>query len=215
MVKIRPFDESDRNAIRQLCCDVADRGEAIENIFFDREIAADLLTSYYTDYEPQSSFIAEVDGKVVAYINGCLDNRRYGLAVLFLIIPKLIIKGLIRGVFLRRELWQILKAMLRNWRRILVWRKQSFHSHQGHLHIGVAKVFRGQQLGEQLMNTLLSYVKGRNIDEITASANDDNVAACHFFEHLGFIANNRYSMIMAHGNSFKEYGSISYVKKII
>src|SRR4051812_28964515 len=133
MIKIRPFNKADRNVIRKICCDVADRGEPIENIFPDREFAADLLTSYYTDYEPESSFVAEADGQVVAYINGCMDNRRYGLAVLFLIVPKLLIKGLMRGVFFRHEFKQMVKAMLKNWRRIFIWRKQSFHSHQGHL----------------------------------------------------------------------------------
>ena len=215
MVKIRSFNKEDRAAVRQICCDVADRGETIENFFPDREFAADLLTAYYTDYEPESSFVAEVDGKVVAYINGCLDNRRYGLVLLFLIIPQLIVKGLIRGVFFRFEFWQIFKVMLKNWRRVFIWRKKSFHSYQGHLHIGIIKIFREQQIGRQLVNTLLAYAKGKNSQELTASVHEGNAIACSFFEHLGFIAKERNSMVMAYGNSVKEYTSISYVKTIV
>ncbi|MBF0490422.1 MAG: GNAT family N-acetyltransferase [Candidatus Omnitrophica bacterium] len=215
MITIRPFNKTDRAALRQICCDVADRGEKIENFFPDREFAADLLTSYYLDYEPDSTFVADVDGAVVGYINGCLDNRRYGLAVMFLIIPKLIIKGLVRGVFFRREFLLIFKSMLKNWRRVFVWRKQSFHSHQGHLHIGVAKGFRTQSIGQKLVRALLDYARQNNIHELAASVHDGNTAACRFFEQLGFVARDQYPMMMAYGDSFKEYHSVSYVKSII
>lgn len=215
MTTIRPFQKTDRNAVRKICCDVADRGEPIENIFPDREFAADLLTCYYTDFEPESSFVAESNGKVVAYTNGCLDNRRYGLAVMFLIMPKLILKGLIRGVFFRREFIQIIKAMVKNWKRLFVWRKQSFHSHQGHLHIGVARDFRGHQTGRQLINTLLEYAKKNQVTEMAASVSDQNTSACLFFERLGFVAKDRYPMMMAYGDSFQVYHSISYVKTIV
>ncbi len=53
---------------------------------------------------PESSFVAERDGQVVGYINSSLDNRRFGLVLMFIIIPFLILKGFIRGVFLRGEL---------------------------------------------------------------------------------------------------------------
>lgn len=51
-INIRPYNLKDRAALRTLCCDVADRGGPIENFFPDRDFAADLLTGYYTDYEP-------------------------------------------------------------------------------------------------------------------------------------------------------------------
>ncbi len=213
MVKIRLFNKMDKKSVRQICCDVADRGEPIENFFPDREFAADILMSYYTDYEPESFFVAESEGKVVAYINGCLDNRRYGLALIFLIVPKIIVKGFVRGVFFRKEFWQVLKATLKNWRRIFLWRKKSFHSDQGHLHIGVSKDFRRQKVGELLANAFLIHAKEHNASQITASVYDGNIAACRFFETLGFIASDRYPMVMAYGKNLKVYHSVSYVKK--
>ena len=214
MITIRAYNKLDRDAIRQICCDVADRGGAIENFFPDRDFAADILTGYYTDYEPENSFVAESDGKVVAYVNGCLDNRRFGLVLLFIITPQLILKGLIRGVFFHPEFWQIFRAMLQNWRRIFIWRKKSFHSHQGHMHIGVSKAFRRQQIGKQLVNAFLNYAREQKIDQMTASVHDGNLAACRFFDSLGFIAQEHYPMIVAYGNSFKEYYSIFYVKNL-
>jgi len=215
MINIRAFTKNDREVVRQICCDVADRGEKIENIFHDRQFAGDILTNYYTDYEPESSFVAESEGKVVAYINGCLDNRRYGLVILFIIVPKMIVKGFLRGVFFRGEFYHMIKAMLKNWRRIFVWRKKSFHSHEGHVHIGVAKDFRRHQIGEQLVNAFCHYAKEHKVREITASVHDANTSACQFFEHLGFLPKERYAMVMVCGNSFKEYHSICYVKSLV
>ena len=60
-------------------------------IFFpDRDVAGDLLTKYYTDYEPQSTFVAECDGRLIGYINGCMDNRRYGLVMFWILMPALL-----------------------------------------------------------------------------------------------------------------------------
>ena len=133
---------------------MADRGGPIENFFPDRDVAADLLTKYYTDYEPQSTFVALCDKRMVGYINGCMDNRRYGLVMFWLLMPSLLIKAFKRGIFFRPEIRQMFGGMLKNWRRIFVWRKKSFHSHQGHLHIGIARDFRGQQVGRNLVEYL-------------------------------------------------------------
>ena len=62
---IRKFEDKDRAAVRKICCDTADRGEPIERFFPDREVAADLLTGYYTDYEPSSTFVGEFQAQVV------------------------------------------------------------------------------------------------------------------------------------------------------
>ena len=215
MISIRPYMPTDRASLRQICCDVADRGEPIENFFPDREFAADFLTAYYTDYEPSASFVAEVDGRVAGYVNGCLDNRRFGLVMLFLIIPQSLLKGLVRGVFVRKEFWKILHAMLKNWRRALIWRKQSFHSHQGHFHIGIAKNARGQNLGTTLVHALLDEARIKGMVEMTASVHDGNTAACRFFEHLGFEAREKYPMMMASGDSLVQYHSILYVKSLV
>src|SRR5476651_2072814 len=100
-INIRSFRPEDRPALRTLCCDVADRGGPVENFFPDRDLAADLLTKYYTEYEPQATFVAECDGRLAGYINGCMDNRRYGLVFFWLLLPPLLIKGFKRGIFFR------------------------------------------------------------------------------------------------------------------
>ncbi|MBF0571678.1 MAG: GNAT family N-acetyltransferase [Candidatus Omnitrophica bacterium] len=204
----------DRAALRKLCCDVADRGAPIENFFPDREIAADLLTKYYTDYEPQSTFVALCDERIVGYINGCMDNRRYGLVVFWLLLPAMLIKAFKHGLFFRPEIRQLLCGALKNWRRIFVWRKKSFHSHQGHLHVGIAGDYRGQQLGHNLVNTLAERAAGLGIAELAASVHDANKSAGGFFEALGFVVRERYPMVLIRDGKEEHYHSLLYVKTI-
>lgn len=211
---IRPYRAEDRPGLRTLCCDVADRGRAIENFFPDREVAQDLLTRYYTDYEPQSSFVAICEGRLVGYINGCMDNRRYGLVMFWLLIPALFVKAFKRGLFFRPEIQQLLRGALKNWRRLFSWRKKSFHSHQGHLHIGIAADFRGQRLGQGLLKALVDYAQKRGIVELAASVHEANKPAAAFFVSQGFQVRERNPMIQIRDGKEEHYHSLSYVKTI-
>jgi len=214
-INIRPYKTEDRASLRALCCDVADRGAPIENFFPDREVAADLLTKYYTDYESQSTFIAESDGRLVGYINGCMDNRRHGLVMFWLLTPALLIKAFKHGLFFKSEIHQMYRGIFKNWRRIFVWRKVSFHSHQGHLHIGIAGDFRGRQVGRNLVNSLMVHAAQSGITELAASVHDGNKAASDFFETQGFVVRDRYPMILIRDGKEEHYHSLLYVKTIL
>src|SRR5690349_14905436 len=66
----RKYRPSDRDIVRQLCCETGLLGTPIDPVFEDREIFADYLTAYYTDWEPESAFVLEVDGEVKGYLLG-------------------------------------------------------------------------------------------------------------------------------------------------
>jgi hypothetical protein len=87
---IRAFRASDRAAVRRLCCQTGFLGTPIDPVYEDRELFADFLTTYYTDHEPESSFVLEVDGELKGYLLGSrkpLLNQLYSFQqnlVLFL-----------------------------------------------------------------------------------------------------------------------------------
>jgi ribosomal protein S18 acetylase RimI-like enzyme len=151
---------------------------------------------------------------MVGYINGCMDNRRYGLVMFWLLMPSLLIKAFKRGIFFRPEIRQLFGGMLRNWRRIFVWRKKSFHSHQGHLHIGVAGDFRSQRVGRNLLNALADHARDMGIAQLAASVHDANKAAVVFFETQGFVVRERYPMVQIRDGKEEHYHSLLYVKTI-
>lgn len=79
---IRNYRPSDREAIRALCCSTGFLGEPIDPVYEDRELFADFLTTYYTDHEPESSFVLEMQGEIRGYLLGCrcpLRNQLYSL----------------------------------------------------------------------------------------------------------------------------------------
>src|SRR6201996_9450661 len=67
---IRPYRSGDRAAIRSICADTGFLGQPIAPVFEDRELFADYLTGYYTDGEPESTFVCEIDGEVKGYVMG-------------------------------------------------------------------------------------------------------------------------------------------------
>jgi hypothetical protein len=87
---IRNYRPSDRAAVRSLCCMTGFLGEPIDPVYEDRELFADFLTTYYTDHEPESSFVLEIDGELRGYLLGCrkpLRNQLYSFyqnVILFL-----------------------------------------------------------------------------------------------------------------------------------
>jgi GNAT superfamily N-acetyltransferase len=69
-LSIRKYQASDRDVVRRLCCDTGFLGNPIDPVFEDRELFANFLTGYYTDWEPESAFVLEVNGEVKGYLLG-------------------------------------------------------------------------------------------------------------------------------------------------
>src|ERR1044071_4224803 len=67
---IRGFRASDRAAVRRLCCETGFLGTPIDPVYEDHELFADFLTTYYTDHEPESSFVLELEGEICGYLLG-------------------------------------------------------------------------------------------------------------------------------------------------
>jgi Histidine phosphatase superfamily (branch 1) len=79
---IRSYRASDREAVQRLCCETGFLGEPIDPVYEDRRLFADFPTTYYTDHEPESSFVLEMDGEIRGDLLGSrrlLQNQLYAL----------------------------------------------------------------------------------------------------------------------------------------
>jgi GNAT superfamily N-acetyltransferase len=110
---IRPYRPADRAAVRAICADTGFLGNPIDPVFEDRELFADYLTSYYTDAEPDATFVCELDGEVKGYVMGSRfpkRKKRYEARML----PVLVLRGLWRcftrpyNAATRKYVWWIL-----------------------------------------------------------------------------------------------------------
>lgn len=140
---IRPYRESDRESVRRICCNTADKGDPVERFFRDREVFADLVIRYYTDEEPGSTWVAESGGQVAGYLTGCLDTRRYWRAVRLRIIPAALARALARGTFLHRETGRLFLKGVRAFLRGDLRRRVDLARYPAHLHINILRHPRG------------------------------------------------------------------------
>lgn len=94
--RIRPYRPADREAVRRICCETGAAGAPVDALFSDREVFADCLTRYYTDFEPETALVAEHDGEVVGYLTGCVRYHQYRvvqrLLMALTVAPKVLIR---------------------------------------------------------------------------------------------------------------------------
>lgn len=183
-VIVRPYEPRDRAAVREICCDTADAGEPVERYFPDREVFADLLTRYYTDIAPEFSWVAEQDGRVVGYLLGCVDSRKFVRAMVWRIVPRALVRALGRGLFWNRRVWRLLKANCHS-KQSTFNRSQVYQDYPAHLHINLRRDFRAHGTGQALMDRFLEQMTGVGVH---AGVSDGNERGKIFFEKQGFIA---------------------------
>lgn len=74
-VRLRQYQDPDREEVRRICCDTGFLGSPIEGIYQDRELFADLFTNAYLEYEPEWTLVAENGGRVAGYLMGSVDQH--------------------------------------------------------------------------------------------------------------------------------------------
>ena len=95
-LQIRPYLPTDRQAVRDICCDTGFMGSPIDPIFRDRDAFADFFTRYYTDLEPENALVV-LDGEtVVGYLLGALDYKRCDRRQWWLLLSRTVPKVALR-----------------------------------------------------------------------------------------------------------------------
>jgi ribosomal protein S18 acetylase RimI-like enzyme len=186
-VIIRLHEPRDRAAVREICCDTADAGEPCESFFPDREVLADLVTRYYTDFAPQSSWVAEQNGTVTGYLSGSLDTRKAMRATLWRIVPVTFLKAAGRGLFWHRQFRQLVSVNCREWMRTGIRRPVSLDEYPAHLHINLRKEARGRRIGERLVERFFEQMRAAGVTGVHVGVSEANDGGRKFFERLGFV----------------------------
>lgn len=128
-IRVRPYRPEDREAVRRLCCDTGYLGRPIDPVFEDRELFADYLTRYYTDIEPESSFVLEHQGVIKGYL---LGSRRPMLHQLFSLVHNvsLFFRGMRRYHRYNKATRDFIGWILRNsWKEVPAAPRRTAHFH--------------------------------------------------------------------------------------
>ena len=179
---VRPYRAADRDAVRAIAYAVGFMGEPADWYWGDFPSFANIWTGYYTDHEPASAFVAEVDGRVVGFLVGCVDSATAPTA-----------EDAIRREVLRRFL------LLRPGTAGFLWRAVRDARHTpapatavhdprwpSHLHINLLPQARRGGMGRQLVQAWLARLRVIGSPGCHLTTMVENQRAIAFFERSGF-----------------------------
>ncbi|MCU0651321.1 MAG: GNAT family N-acetyltransferase [Candidatus Omnitrophica bacterium] len=174
----------DRAIVRQIAWDTALSGRPASIFFGDKEVLQDLLTLYFTDYEPESCFVAESGGRVIGYLIGCLDSRKLDRASLISITPGILLKIILRGTILNKKnrecLWRFIASFLKG--EFIC--PDLYGPYPATMHINIAEDFRQAGAGTQLVSEFFKYLRKNSVRGVRLATYSPD--AGRFFEKQGF-----------------------------
>ena len=181
-VIIRRYEVRDRKAVRSLCCETGFLGKSIDPVFQDRELFADYLTRYYTDIEPESSFVLEHDGIVKGYLLGSYRPLRQQLFNFFNNLA-LFARGMAKYPFYNRPTRDFIGWILRNsWREV-----PSTPRRSAHFHFNMLPEVQGMANTGKLMNGYLNHLRSKGVKQVYGQVvTFETRRGAKLFERYGF-----------------------------
>lgn len=182
---IRPYFPDDREELLRIGADTAFFGAPIEAYMEDRNAFLDAFYAYYTDLEPEHTWVASANGKVVGFLTGCVDTRKRDREFLRVVLPTL------AGNVLRGK-YHFGKLSLQYFTGLIgslihgEFTRVDLKSFPAHLHINVEAPWRGNKLGQRLMEAYLTQLRALGIAGVHLDTTSVNEAACRLYEKLGF-----------------------------
>lgn len=182
---IRPYRAQDRDSIRGLAWNTAFMGEPAEKFFADKEILSGFLTECFTDYEPESCFVAEMNNKVVGYLTGARDKSVIEEVFVKKVLPRLLWRALMRGAFFKaKNLKFIINCLISGFKE--EYKMPDFSKdYPATLHINVERSCRGLRIGSLLISKFLDYLSEKRISGVCLATMSSEAAK--FFEKNDFV----------------------------
>ncbi len=206
---IAKAEQRDRAAIRKICCDTGYAGNDIRPHFDDQELFADIFTLYYTDFEPQSAFVARAGGNTVGYLCGSLNSRRCHRVLATQIIPRHLFRALSGHYRMGKKTYRYILNMFTNLSPAKL--SSLLRLYPAHLHINIEKDYRRQGIGRALMNRYFRYLQKHGVTGVHLGTTSLNESGAPFFEKLGF---GLYSRVKNSSCEGREAYSLTYVKNL-
>jgi ribosomal protein S18 acetylase RimI-like enzyme len=184
-MEIRTFTEADRAELRALF-GRAGEGAPSASLWGHEDSEAAIYLDPYMDLEPDSLFVAVVDGALVGYLAGCLDSSRFPSESKRMeqAIRKYRLMFRPRtAAFFARSLLDLAWATLR---REATAGEFDDARWPAHLHINVAPEARGTGAADRLMERWLDRLRATGSPGCHLQTLVENTRAVRFFERMGF-----------------------------
>lgn len=144
---------------------------------------ADEASYYYTLFEPESLFVAEVNGSVVGALLGATDTSRHEQFYVRRLKPYLL-KRCLTGAY-GWPVWYYPILLTEIAGRGLQTPPVDRRQYPAHLHIGLLPAWRRQGLGTALMNAYTAYLRSKAIPGYHLYASSFHSLGVAFYRKLG------------------------------
>ncbi|NLU71343.1 GNAT family N-acetyltransferase [Streptomyces sp. HNM0575] len=150
------------------------------------ESEAAIYLKAYMDLEPESLFVAEVDGVLVGYLAGCLDHSRFPRESERIARAIRRYRLMLRprpAAFLARSVLDLTRAALRGEPTASDFTDDRWPAH---LHINVLPEARGTGASDELMGAWFRRLRENGSPGCHLLTLAENTRAVRFFERVGF-----------------------------
>jgi ribosomal protein S18 acetylase RimI-like enzyme len=213
-VTIRKYRSQDRPAVRQICYDTGLMGESIDPYFGCLDLFTDYWMNYYTDYEPESAFVADVDGEVVGYLVGCKLTSVQQDTLRKEILPRIRRKLFTFGYEIDSRFFKFAYRYCRSAiRREFI--EEPVRDYPAHLHMNMKEGFRSMGIGSMLMSAFLDYLKANNICGVHLGTTSYNRLAIPFYKKWGFRLVSRHPFTMYEGIIPEKLDVLFFVREVV
>ena len=181
-ILIRSYESRDREGVRKLCCETGFLGKPIDPVFEDRELFADYLTSYYTDWEPEASFVVEHAGEIKGYLLGSRRPKYQQLHSLWMNFS-LFARAARRYSGYNRATRDFIGWVLRNsWREVPAAPRKS-----AHFHFNLLPEVQSLSGTRTLLNAYLDFLRSKGEKTVYGQVvTFEDRRSARIFERYGF-----------------------------
>jgi len=193
---IRPYRPADRQAVRYVCVATCWISEYRRSYIPDDWVWAEFWTRYYTDKEPQHTWVIErtSDAKVVGYLSGSIDARRadhYALRIMPGIAWHVARHHLLLRGLSRRPLLSMLGSLVRG---ELSLPRDIVEEYPGTWHFNLLSELRGSGWGWLLLRQFMEAARQEGVKGIHAQTMSENHVVNRLLEALGFRCADRHKI---------------------
>ncbi|NLU83278.1 GNAT family N-acetyltransferase [Rhodococcus sp. HNM0569] len=186
-LEVRPYRDDDSAALAVLYPTVG-AGSPTASLWGDPESEAAIYLFPYVELEPESFFVAVLDGELVGYLAGCVDTAAFPTESARMQAAFARYKPFLRPTAMRFFLRSGVDALRDAVRRVPVAGDFVDPRWPAHLHIDVAEEARGTGAADALMEAWLDRLRWLGSPGCHLQTLRENARGVAFFERMGFRA---------------------------
>lgn len=181
-VQIRPYRDTDRDAVYDICVETAGAGKGVRGRYSTDDLVPDGAAGPYLLLEPQHAYVLDNGERAVGYVIGTANTEEFVAAYQRRWMPRLLTRyGALSGPPVTDE-EQRIDGML----HVERWLLPELAAHPAHLHVNLLAGYRGSGHGRELIDTFLPSVAAAGAASCYLVVRAANTNAQKFYARLGW-----------------------------